>query len=61
MALITLCPPAIAQGADVNALTRQQVDRERRAYYEMWGPQGIRIPDKWLPELDAEVYHRSRS
>jgi hypothetical protein len=53
MGLITLCPPAIALGADVNLMTRAQVQRERRDYYQMWGPQGLRLPDKWLPELDA--------
>lgn len=58
MALITLCPPGIAQGANVSLATRTQVARERRAYYEMWGESGIRLPSHWLTELDR--HHASR-
>lgn len=58
MALITLCPPAIAQGANTDPITRSRVEQERRAYYQMWGPEGIRLPSHWLDELDR--HHNSR-
>lgn len=53
MALITLLPPAIAEGARVNPMTRAQVERERREFHQMWGDRGIVLPEKWLSELDA--------
>lgn len=52
MALITLCPPAIAQGAKIDPITKSRVEKERQAYYQTWGPQGIRLPLHWLGELD---------
>ena len=51
MALITLCPPAIAQGADVNPMTREQVMRECKEFFDNWG-RPIRLSAEWLAELD---------
>ena len=49
---LTLCPPAIAEGADMNLMTRLQVARERRAYWQT-SRFGLTVPLDFLDELDS--------
>ena len=60
MGALHLCPPAIAEGAGINLMTRLQVQQERRAYFQAWGEQGLALPLDWQAELEAEEYHNER-
>jgi hypothetical protein len=53
---VVLCPPAIAEGADMNLMTRLQVQRERREFWPRNAQLGYRVDDDFLAELDALVW-----
>ena len=50
---VLLCPPAIAEGADMNLMTRLQVRRERQEFWPRSARMGYRVDDSFLAELEA--------